>query len=248
MSSFLIKIIALICMTLDHAGDLLVGHFTFLNIIGRIAFPLFAFQLVLGYIHTKDVKKYLFRMAIFALISQIPFTFMILCGNGDITLLNVFFTFIIGIVTLILYDTKQIPALVRIIGIITLIILAQVINVDFQAFGIALILFIYIFYDDKNISKKYNKNDILTYPYNLTPITRKVVLVSGILVLSFLKYSDYFATLPNTAFQLSIFTFLPTIFMLLYNGKKGSSLKYFFYIYYPLHIIILVLLHYFCFN
>lgn len=247
MSSFLIKIIALVCMTLDHAGDLLIGEFSFLNIIGRIAFPLFAFQLVLGYTHTKDVKKYLFRMIIFAIISQIPFTFMTFYSNTDVHLLNVFFTFIIGILVLLIYDAKQIHAIFRILAIIGLTILAQVINVDFQACGILLILLIYIFYDNKNVPKKYDKDDILTYPYNLSPLSRKIILASGILILAFCKHLNYFADFPQEAFQLSMFTFLPTIFMFLYNGKKGPSLKYLFYIYYPLHIIVLVLLHC-CFN
>lgn len=243
MTSFLIKIIAIICMTIDHSGDLLLGHFSWLNIIGRIAFPLFAFQLVIGYNHTKDVKKYLYRMTIFSIISQIPFTFMMIYSNGNITLLNVFFTFVIGIIAIILYDTKQIPAIIRILGIIGLIILAQVINVDFQAFGIVLILLIHIFYDDKDVPKKYDKEDILTYPYNLSTLTRKIVLGVGILVLAFCKHIPYFKATPHEAFQLSVFTFLPTVLMLLYNGKKGPSLKYFFYIYYPLHMIVLVLIH-----
>ena len=41
MSSFVIKLIAIICMLCDHSSDALIGHFTFLNVIGRIAFPLF---------------------------------------------------------------------------------------------------------------------------------------------------------------------------------------------------------------
>ena len=59
MSSFVIKLIAIITMLCDHSGDAIIGHFSILNIIGRIAFPLFCFQIVVGYKHTKNVKKYL---------------------------------------------------------------------------------------------------------------------------------------------------------------------------------------------
>ena len=56
-------------MFCDHSGDAFIGHFSFLNLIGRIAFPIFAFQVVQGYIHTHNVKKYALRLFIFAFIS-----------------------------------------------------------------------------------------------------------------------------------------------------------------------------------
>ena len=58
MSSFIIKIIAIFTMFIDHSGDALIGKTSILNVIGRIAFPLFAFQLVVGYKNTSNLKKY----------------------------------------------------------------------------------------------------------------------------------------------------------------------------------------------
>ena len=71
MTSFVLKIIALITMFCDHFGDAFIGHTSALNVIGRIAFPIFAFQISEGYIHTKNIKKYIARLLIFAIISQI---------------------------------------------------------------------------------------------------------------------------------------------------------------------------------
>ena len=74
MTSFILKIIALVAMFCDHFGDAYLKHFSILNLIGRCAFPLFAFQISEGFVHTKNIKKYFFRLGIFALISQIPFS------------------------------------------------------------------------------------------------------------------------------------------------------------------------------
>ena len=73
MSSFVLKIIAIISMFLDHLSYSIYGHFSWLNYLGRLAFPIFAFQITEGYSHTKDLKKYFLRLGIFALISQIPY-------------------------------------------------------------------------------------------------------------------------------------------------------------------------------
>ena len=74
MTSFVLKIIALISMFCDHFGDAFVKHFSFLNLIGRIAFPIFAFQISEGFSHTHNLKNYFIRLGAFALISQIPFS------------------------------------------------------------------------------------------------------------------------------------------------------------------------------
>ena len=96
MTSFALKIIAIVSMFCDHFGDAFVGHFSFLNSIGRIAFPIFAFQISEGFIHTKNLKKYFLRLGIFALIAQIPFSlFSYKFLNATLLSLNVFFTLFI---------------------------------------------------------------------------------------------------------------------------------------------------------
>ena len=55
MSSFVLKIIAVITMFIDHLGYTIFGKFSYLNYIGRISFPIFAFQISEGYIHTKNI-------------------------------------------------------------------------------------------------------------------------------------------------------------------------------------------------
>ena len=69
MSSFVIKLIAVITMFMDHFADVVVGHNSWLNYFGRIAFPLFCFQFVIGYKNTSNKKKFFIRLLLFALIS-----------------------------------------------------------------------------------------------------------------------------------------------------------------------------------
>src|SRR5574344_1780704 len=159
MSSFFIKLIAIISMLFDHTGDTIIGNFSALNILGRIAFPLFAFQLVIGYEHTHDLKKYMLRLLIFAFISQIPYAIMI--HNIDSTgfPLNIFFTLLLGIICMYIFDyTKKDSnlknkrgfniyiSLLNLLLITCILIIAQFTKVDYEAWGVFLILFIHIFY------------------------------------------------------------------------------------------------------
>ena len=92
LTSFQLKWIAIFSMAVDHTGALLFPEAMWMRGIGRLAFPIFAFLLAEGYYHTHDVKRYLLRLWLFALISEIPYD---LAFQG--TLLesgsqNVFFT------------------------------------------------------------------------------------------------------------------------------------------------------------
>jgi len=280
MSSFILKMIAVITMLMDHSGDALIGNFSWLNIIGRIAFPLFAFQLVIGYRHTHNLKKYMLRMLIFAAISQAPFS--ILNKKVDPTILNIFVTLFFGLAVLALYDMyielhgnkyflflknkKRVPILskakevipkneskniisknkvlffniVKFIYIILIIILCQAINTDYGSWGILLILLIHIFYpyQTKIVDKQYSSiKQVKVSKYSVMSF---LMIMFG---MSLLKYVDLIGVIKTyNVIYLTIFTFIPSILMLLYNGKKRKECKMFFYIFYPAHLIILDIL------
>lgn len=236
MSSFIIKIIAIISMLCDHASDALIGHLTFLNIIGRIAFPLFCFQLVIGYRHTKNIKKYLFRLLLFGIISQVPFSLFTYSFAGIFTNLNVFFTLALGLLGI--YALDKIPnKWISIVINILIILLAELIKVDYGAIGICIILCIFVFYKDK--SQKENKKDFLSVFKNNALFTLMFFILCVTRYIGSFSTTDLFIVISQL-----LGTFFPIIFMLLYNGKKGPSIKYFFYAFYPVHLIILVILHY----
>ena len=100
-----LKIIAMIAMLIDHigaavlvrvirsTGDMsLYEGYTILRKIGRIAFPIFCFLLVEGFIHSSDKKKYALRLGIFALLSEVPFDLAFQSKVVGFEYQNVFFT------------------------------------------------------------------------------------------------------------------------------------------------------------
>ena len=254
MSSFVLKIIAILCMFCDHFSDAIIGHLSILNVIGRIAFPIFAFQLVIGFINTKNIKKYSIRLLTFALISQLPFMLLMYIMNYDTSLsetfslisqnpfsffmnlvntnfftLNIFFTLLLGITALLFYN-KFSNKFIKWLSIIFIIALGEFANVDYGGWGVLLILFIYLFYPKFEHANILNNHIILKY----------IIFILGYLLLCIYKYSNFFGILSITwIIPIILFTFLPIIFMLFYNNKKGLSMKYFFYIFYPLHLIVL---------
>ncbi len=229
MSSFVLKIIAIISMFCDHASYAIYGHFTVLNIIGRIAFPIFAFQLAVGYKNTSNLKKYALRLVLFALISQVPFSLLTYIAFRSFSSLNIFFTLALGLLAIFIYD-KISNKFLKYSSIAIILVIAELLEVDYKAWGVFLILFIYLFCPsiNKDVSKKRN-------------IINHFIFILGFLALCCIRYYSQLIVRPLSWWNLSrvLFTYLPFIFMLLYNGKKGPSLKYFFYIFYPLHLIIL---------
>ena len=103
MSSFVLKIIAIISMVFDHVGDACIKHLSAMNLIGRLAFPIFAFQISEGYYHTKNLKKYFLRLFLFALISQIPFMLFMSTYTNAFSL-NIFCTLFVGLLAIFIHD------------------------------------------------------------------------------------------------------------------------------------------------
>lgn len=126
MTAFLLKIIGTICMVVDHLGAVFpttTPHF--FRWIGRIAFPIYAFLTAQSCKQTRDINKYLLRLGIFALVSEIPFdiAFMRYTEDGLLNLnidflrhTNVFYTLFLGVACVVVFEKlknkkKQLPAL-----------------------------------------------------------------------------------------------------------------------------------------
>ncbi len=95
MSSFVLKIIACVFMLVDHVGFILIKNNRIFRIIGRLAMPIFAFQVAQGFKHTSSKPKYILRMFLFTLISEVPFLLMFATRylpSGPITFRQLFET------------------------------------------------------------------------------------------------------------------------------------------------------------
>ena len=123
-----------------------------LRFTGRLAFPIFCFLLVEGFLHTHDFKKYALRMLGFALISEWPFDWAFFSGVywGH---QNVYFTLLLGLLAMKALDTYQtpegMPALKGILGAAACFLAAALLHCDYDVLGLALILALYMTRKDK---------------------------------------------------------------------------------------------------
>lgn len=247
MSALMLKIIACVAMVLDH-----IGYFWGiepLRIVGRIAFPIFVYLIYNGYCHTSSKLKYALRLALFAIVSQIPFS--LFCygtlwhQNG-----NVFFTLLAALVCLWCADTMRRNKVLRWFCLLPAIAVCAlyykgILASDYGAKGVLLILVFY-FTDRKGFWWK-----LLTvlgffcaiyYAHLLSWAKTAILLLAGV--------QASFAPLDNWQIEQAWSALsLPLIFA--YNGKKGPAPKgkplaklcqLGFYLFYPLHMIVLWLL------
>lgn len=225
MSSFTLKIIACISMLIDHTGHILFPHTKILGYIGRLAFPIFAFQITEGYIHTKNVKKYLLRLLLLAIISQIPFS---LAFQKDELYLNTVFTLFLGLLGLTIYNKNKI---IGILYIIIATIMTSFINFDYGKIGIILIFCFYIFRDKKALL-----------------ISSFLILFTYLYWMHISEYKTYYWTTERLV-DYYIPYYVSTLFaiplLLKYNRKEGPKIKNFYYIFYPVHLLVLVIIKYF---
>lgn len=252
VSGSTLKIIAIVAMLMDHIGAMVLGRmlsqadmlnimsstdvtvllewmkeygvlfyvYTVLRmVIGRVAFPIFCFLLVEGFQKTRDVKKYIFRLGIFALVSEIPFDLALTGNLFDFAYQNVFFTLFLGVVVLAIMNQiqklnihKVVKVILSVIAVIAGAGIADVLNTDYYAMGVVFIVTLYLF---RNHS---------VWRFFAGAL---VLLGGGILVgigLSELAGLIAFA------------------FICFYNGERGLKLKYVFYLFYPVHLLVLYLL------
>ncbi|MCL1994635.1 MAG: conjugal transfer protein TraX [Defluviitaleaceae bacterium] len=226
MTNFQIKLIAIITMLIDHIGHALwdgqpeMSLPFVMRIIGRIAFPLFAFLIAEGCMHTKNMKAYMIRLGMFAIISQ--WFFATFLQVGLLQNLNIFFTLLLG--TFVIYcfngvKTKTWPHLILFIAMfIVIFIYAFELNIDFGGFGVLLIVLLYL---AKGATHK-----------------KMFTALAAISVLAIL-YPPLDPSFGLPLFVGSLFSILP---MVLYNGKRGwNKLKWLFYVFYPAHMLVIVL-------
>lgn len=148
INAFTLKMIAITAMLVDHVGAVLFPQIELLRIIGRIAFPIFAFTLVEGFLHTRDAKKYMLRLGALALISEIPFDLAFFGTPFAFVHQNVFFTLFLGI--LMLYVMLITPKdFRRVLCIIGLILLSDYMRTDYGSWGLLMILSYYVFRENK---------------------------------------------------------------------------------------------------
>ncbi len=225
-----LKIIAVISMVIDHVGYTFFPKYQIFRAIGRLAFPIFAFMIAESARYTKNRLRHLLLMLVLGVLFQAVY----FIASGD-NLINVFITFSFS--TLLIYelqeikkylfDKEPIKALIYILIFASSIALTYYINtiflIDYGFIGILVPLFASLF-DFKRCG------NVPTLLSKLDCIPLRVLSTVCPLILLILQKT--IITQP--------YSLLALIPLLLYSGEKGKyNLKYFFYIFYPLHLIVI---------
>lgn len=251
LSGYHLKYIALFSMLLDHIGvifraSLSKNIYFLLRAVGRLSFPLFCFILVEGFFHTKNRKKYQQRLFVFALLAELPYdlafhylpdgvisSFLQLLQSRQLhqpsltafsaafQQQNVLFTLFLGFTAMSwMENVSQYRRNLSYRNFDILIIfccLSEVCQTDCGAAGILCVYFFYFIYKKRGTCAE-------------LPVSSGLIgtLPAALPLLTYVS-----------PFPVQVFALADSLIFHCYSGEKGRGSKYFFYLFYPLHLLIL---------
>ena len=224
LSGSALKIIAILSMVADHCAYYLMEHGTpcyeAMRCFGRMAFPIFAFLIAEGFANTRNRTRYLLTILGFAIVSEIPWYLL----NGIDGTHNVMFTLAIGVVALAVFDRLCEHGPVCFIAILSVAWIAWAIGSDYEWQGVLMIVIFYIL-RRQTIEPWTPRNKV-----NFTAQALRQIIF----------------TFPLMAAYGLTGAILTSALIFLYDGTrgciKGAAAKYSFYAFYPLHLLVLLLL------
>lgn len=212
MSATALKFIACVCMLVDHLGVALFDGIPAFRMVGRLAFPLYCFLLTESFFHTTSRPRYAGRLAAFALLSEIPFDLLACRTLWSLQKQNVFFTLLLGLLAIWCLEAWKDRPFLSLPVAGLCALAAHLLRADYGWFGVLLIVALYACHSSR-------------------------LLQSGMMALLCVGYA-----LCNQS-MISLCAAASALLLLGYNGRKGrGGCKYFFYAFYPCHLLVLVLL------
>lgn len=229
-----LKVLAMALMLCDHLWATVISEGMWLSNLGRLAFPIFAFQVAEGYAHTRNFKRYLGRMFLWALVSEVPFNLMYSGGTIYPFHQNVLFTFCLALVLIRLIDWagrkgKLLYCLAAVLACGAGYVLGMITMVDYYGYGVLTVLFFYLC-----------RSLPCSWLWQLAGVGYvNLYLLKGMLFpISILGWAVEF---PQQGLAL-----LALIPIWLYNGRQGPhnrAIQYTCYAFYPVHMLILAVLN-----
>lgn len=238
MTAFSLKMIAVLTMLIDHIGAVFFPQYIAFRIIGRIAFPIFAFFVAEGARKTKSIEKYMGKMLLFAILTEIPFDLAFHRRLFDISGQNVMWTFFVALLGIAIsrkimswynsrirtsfagneiksHDQESYLLLLLLMG--PMMGLAYYLQTDYDWYGVAMVYLFYLLYKKKAI---------------------KFFAVAGLTILYSALYTLHFGYF-FWAQYLQCCCIISFLFLFFYKGEQGKKWKYFFYFFYPMHLLLL---------
>lgn len=225
-----LRLLALFLMLLDHLWATVIPGNNWMTWLGRLAFPIFAFQLAEGFFHTSNRKAYAKRLLVFALVAEVPFDLMYIGAPFFIFHQNVMFTLLLGFLAMWALEKARSGgtplAWAKGAALAGLCLLGGLLGfVDYGAMGVATVLVFYL--------------------ARLLPWT-KLWQAAGLYLLNirWFKGETLIFTLAGREmfFPTQGFALLALLPIWLYNGQKGRGgrlLQYGSYLFYPAHMLLL---------
>jgi hypothetical protein len=214
MNAFSIKVFAIVLMIIDHIGLFFFPDVLLLRVIGRLAFPLFAWLIANGAYYTHDIRTYMLRIFVFALLSQIPYVMANRLIDPSFSILNVLFTLGFGLTAIyVIQQTKN-----RSVWFLATVIacgFAQVLNTDYGFFGVLSVVAFYLSF--KNVP--------------LMVITQCSIYLF-----------PFFFLMGYKTHVIEPFALFALLILVWYNHQEGPKTKYLFYIAYPLQYVVFYIL------
>ena len=139
-----LKWIAVLTMVIDHVGAILFPDQIWMRVIGRVAFPVYAYCLAEGFRYTSDYRRYLGRLALFAILSEIPFDLAFYGVPFSFAHQNVFFTLTLGLILLWVLERCREQLLLCAGAFAVLCFLAQALHMDYGAGGLLMVFAFYL--------------------------------------------------------------------------------------------------------
>lgn len=234
LSGSALKWIAIVCMLIDHIAWRFVPFSSAagqaMHVVGRVTAPTMCFFIAEGYRYTRDVKRYALRLFVFALISQVPFTFYESGKFSFVTFENfsesfsVIYTLLLSLLAVWAWDAVKNPTL-RFLAVLGLCVLS--LPGDWMFMDIVFSLIFYRFRGDF-------KSQALWFS----------VFAGGMVLFFCFSAAQSGRPFTGQLFQAGVFLSLPLLG--LYNHSRGGGRysKWAFYIFYPLHLLVLGLIKY----
>ena len=233
LSSNAIKIIAAITMFIDHLGFMLFPQVRILRIIGRLSMPLFAYMIAQGCRYTKNKLKHF--LTIFSLAVVLQVVYYVYSREMKLSILFTFSFSILLIYALqyfkeTLFDKdkkvyyKILIGIVAVFAVLVVRYICKNVRVDYGFRGCLLPVFAALFHPTKNTNVKL-LDCLDTHPVHLSAFAVGLIyLVMG-------------------SSQIQTYSLLSLVILLFYSGERGKlNMKYFFYVFYPAHLLLLEIL------
>ena len=237
LTSNMLRGLACLFMLTDHLWATLIPGNMWMNYVGRLTFPIFAFQLTEGYRHTSDFRKYALRLLTFGLIAEIPFNLMISGSPVFPFHQNVMFTLLLGLLSIRAIDAAReniqsrgpLKSTLKQLLLLSGCLLAATIGfVDYGFWGVVTVIAFHLLRDFRG---------------------SRLLLLAAMVYINCMALKGMFIPLElfgrTVEFATQGFAVLALLPIWLYNKRKGrtsKALQYGFYAFYPVHMLVLALL------